>query len=551
MGAAIVQLDFIPKTGSFVLRVERPDAATFTDLMEKHGLDYSEPASTMAQAVFVTREPFAAVAFARYALPAARAELAPLLTEIEKSWALQPGSSTWPGYLAPPSKTPYPLQLADLEYIQSRQHALDADEPGIGKTPTAIMWANLLARGRAAFRCLVIVPASIRQQWATRIREWSTAGPMPPALISEAARGVPPSDSPIQWTIISYDIARNHGISRALLANRYDLLILDEAHYLKNPSTSRTRAILGADDRTGIASRCDHVLALSGTPIPNRPREAYTLANILCPDAIDYMSERRFAERFNPRRQMKTDTGKTYVIEKQGRYPELQARLRYFFMVRHLKRDALPQLKAPSFDLVYAEENAAVRRALEKERLLDIDPNKFEGIDAEIWGAISTARLEMGIALAPQAAEYVKTLHMGGEDKLVVFAWHIEVLNILEKALDKLGVVRVDGSTSEAGKARAIVKFQNDPKIGVFLGNTLSLGLGTDGLQTVCDHEVIVEPDWVFGNNQQMVDRLHRSGQRGRVRADLFVARGSLAERILGSALRKGQVVHASLDARL
>ena len=264
------------------------------------------------------------------------------------------------------------------------------------------------------------------------------------------------------------------------------------------------------------------------------------------------MSERAFNERFNPRSPRRNASGRVAgTREAQGRYYELQARMRANYMVRHLYRDAFPQLRPPLFDLVYADDTMPVRQALEAEKLLDIDPETFTGADGAIDGAVSTARKMMGIALAPQVARYVQMLHDGGADKIVLFGWHIEVLDIWQKMLDKIGVVRVDGRTTETAKAKAVVAFQTDPRVGVILGNVLSLGTGTDGLQHVSRHVVVGEPDWVTGNNVQMVSRLDRSGQTGQVQADFFVARGSLAERVLAVALRKGAVIEKSLDRRL
>ena len=350
---------------------------------------------------------------------------------------------------------------------------------------------------------------------------------------------------------MSYDTASNPSIYKAILANHYDLLVLDEAHYLKT-ADGRPHAIIYLARRTEarrLSRRAEHVLALTGTPIPNRPREAYGLAHALCHEAIDFMSERAFNERFNPRAPRRADSGRVAgTREAQGRYYELQARMRANYMTRHLYRDAFPQLRPPLFDLVYADDTVPVRQALEAERLLDIDPETFTGADGKIDGAVSTARKLMGIALAPQVARYVQMLHDGGADKIVLFGWHIEAMDILQKALDKIGVVRVDGRTTETAKAKAVVAFQTDPRVGVILGNVLSLGTGTDGLQHVSRHVVIAEPDWVTGNNVQMVSRLDRSGQTGQVQADFFVARGSLAERVLAVALRKGAVINKTLE---
>jgi SNF2 family DNA or RNA helicase len=83
------------------------------------------------------------------------------------------------------------------------------------------------------------------------------------------------------------------------------------------------------------------------------------------------------------------------------------------------------------------------------------------------------------------------------------------------------------------------------------IGNVLSLGTGTDGLQDVCSHALLAEADWTHGNNVQCFDRLDRGGQRAQVQGDIFVAPGSIAEKVLASALRKAQVTFKALDRRV
>lgn len=361
-----------------------------------------------------------------------------------------------------------------------------------------------------------------------------------------------------QWTVVSYDLARTEAIGKALARGTYDLLILDEAHYLKTIDSRRTRAVFGGGEQRlfePLVSRCGAILALTGTPLPNRPREAYTLARALCWDAVDWQSEDHFRERFNP--SMKVERigadgqRKIFIDERTGRHAELQNRLRANFMVRHLKRDVMPQLKLPVYDIIQLEDTGPVRQALQAESLLDIDPEHLEGADAAVLGHVAVVRRLMGIALAPQVADYVDMLIEGGEEKLVLFAWHIEVLNILQERLHKHGVVRIDGSTSSARKEKLISAFIDDKRVQVCLGNIQSMGVGTDGLQKVSCHALIAEPSWTPGDNIQAFDRLDRGGQARQVQGDIFVAPGSFAERVLASALRKNQVTHKALDRRI
>lgn len=550
--ARLMQLDYVDSTNFFVLRVPRGEADP-QELMAEYGLDLSSAASTHREAVLFTREPYAAAAFGHVATPSAQHQLGYILRQVARSWA--PTSDRHID--VPEGKELWDFQKASVDYVLDREHALVADEPGLGKTPIAISVANEVR----ADRVLVVCPASIRFQWCRRIHEWSTritdATRVYPIITSK--RGV---DDEAAWTVISWELARSPGIWKALAKGRYDLLILDEAHMAKTIDAKRTRSIFGGG-REPVADplieRASRVLALSGTPLPNRPREAYVLARHLCWESIDFLSEQAFNERFNPQNKRETANGKLWVDEAVGRTAELQNRLRANFMVRHLKRDVMKQLKLPIYDLIRVEETRAVKAALEVEKMLDIDPDDLSGADVEVLGHIAEARRLMGEAMAPQVADYLRMLLDGGEEKLVVFAWHVSVLDILVEKLQRFGVVRVDGSDSAKAKDRKVQAFITRPShhrdpvegISVIVGNVLSLGTGTDGLQHVATHCLLAEPDWTPGNNQQAIDRLDRGGQRGQVQADLFVAPNSIAERVLASALRKLSVTTKALDRRV
>jgi SNF2 family DNA or RNA helicase len=251
------------------------------------------------------------------------------------------------------------------------------------------------------------------------------------------------------------------------------------------------------------------------------------------------------------------DDGKVYVDERAGRHGELQARLRSNFMVRREKYGPngvgyqLGMMHLPQYEVIQVEETKEVKRALAAERMLDIDPEQLEGVDAECLGQVATVRRLMGLAMAPLAYEYVDMLLDGGEEKIVVFAHHIQVLDYLCAKLAKWGVVRIDGSMGQTKKQKQVDAFRLNPRIQVVIGNMQSMGTGTDGLQEVAHRAVFAEPDWVDGTNQQAVDRLDRGGQKTKVQADFLVAPGSFLERVLGSALRKGQTTHKALDRQL
>jgi SNF2 family DNA or RNA helicase len=545
-------LNYYEKTGKYTLSIPRDENANtlIQSLMSEHGLNFSTSASTPQTACLFTDNAYAAATFAEYATEAAKAELYPITKAIEKSWLADSSRVI----RCPADKELWGFQRASVSYALDRPHTLIGDQPGLGKTPIAICFANEVR----AERVLVICPASIRIQWVKKIHEWSTMRrPISAYAILKGSHGVNPQAT---WTVVSYELARSPAVQRALIKCKFDVLVLDEAHYAKTVDSQRTRAIFGggldAEQLEPIASRCERIIALTGTPLPNRPREAYTLSRHLCFDAIDWLSEAGFSERFNPSMKVETvdkTNGKTkfYIDERTGRHAELQNRLRANFMVRHLKKDVLTQLPEVIHDIIQMEETGPVKQALKAESLLDIDPENLAGVDATIMGHIAAVRHQMGVALAPQAAAYVETLLEGGEDKILLFAYHVAVLDIFVKALGKYGFIRIDGSTSPQRRYDQIQDFINKPEIRVAIVNYLSGGVGTDGLQEACSHAVFAESSWVPGDNQQGIDRLHRIGQGSGVLIDFLVAPGSISERILGNSLRKANVIHKALDKRL
>ena len=161
-------------------------------------------------------------------------------------------------------------------------------------------------------------------------------------------------------------------------------LILDEAHYAKHGDTKRTRWIFGGGENPvadPLISCSDRVTALTGTPLPKRPLEAYVLARHLAPDSIDFMSEEEFGNRFNlvTSGMFQRPNGDVGFCKEEwaGNEAELQNRLRANFMVRHLKRDVMAELEYPVFDLIRVEETKAVKQASRRNACLILTQPRY------------------------------------------------------------------------------------------------------------------------------------------------------------------------------
>lgn len=530
---------------NYILHVPSTRRDEIAPLMAYRGLTFSTSASSRHNAVLWSTNPYSLCDLA----PADSPTLGSYRRQIELSRALD-GIGT---RKLPPGKELWDYQKATLDYLLARYGGIDGDQPGLGKTPTAIAYCN----EREAQRVLVICPASVRMQWGERIREWSTIPRVNAHVMLRVKDGIHPT---AHYQVMSYDAARNPAIIRAISKYKWDVLICDEAHKMKNIEALTTRAIIGNSrgeyqhgehKMKAIAKHCREHLALTGTLLLNRPSEAYVLFRFFDWEAIDFASEDKFKERYNRQADMKTIEGKRFKLESTSLENELQNRLRVNVLARHEKKDVLQFMKPPRFSIVRCEENSTVKGALDAEGLLGLDIEEIQTTkDFEILGHIAAVRRLMGIALAPQIAEYAADFLDGSDEKLCIFAWHLEVLDIFEKELSRFGTARIDGRKSANARQNAVDDFTKNAHTRVFIGNIQSAGTGLDGLQKVCSRCYLAEPDWVPAQNEQAVSRLDRIGQDEIVSAEIFVAPGSISEKILVKALEKMNVIHRVLDQR-
>ncbi len=207
--------------------------------------------------------------------------------DIDASRALKPYFYTAP---APEGKVPMPYQHAGVEYHLARDHALFGDAPGLGKTIECILLGNAIG----ARRTLVVCPASLRLNWEIEIWKWSTIPNVTTYPVLKAKDGI---SNQHHYVIISYALLANKAIHAAIMAERWDHLILDEAHALKDPKgNTRTKAI--GHDQLGIKNVCGRITMASGTILPNQPVEVYNAARMLNWGAIDCWSLETFRENY-------------------------------------------------------------------------------------------------------------------------------------------------------------------------------------------------------------------------------------------------------------
>lgn len=468
------------------------------------------------------------------------------------------------------SRAPHPLgveprqyQYAAAEYALQRDACILGDEPGVGKTGEAILIDNALREGeRHPSRTLAIVPASLRIKWARDVWRWSTTPDATVYLVEKSKDGV--SDKH-DWVVMSYALLANDNILDALLDLHWDHVILDEAHAIKAPggATKRAEAIVAPELLPSVTGRFD---LLSGSIMPNSPREVYNAARLLDWNSIDRMSLEVFNEHyyglgegwvFTP----EWDEGLQGYVRRRHRssevrnqprnLEELQWRLRKHLMIRRLKEQVLPELPPKQWCPVPLGLTPGIRRAMkhpgwrEAEALYAMDPHAFDS-GVPVDGHIAEARAELGLAKAPAVADFVAELLAEGVEKIVVGAWHLPVLAYLRKEFEQYGCAYMDGSTPGRRRQEAVDRFQADDDTRVILGQIIPLGEGWDLF--AAHHVVLAEPWWVPGKNDQFVDRVHRSGQEHDVVAYLPIVPDTLDERVLATAIEKDRSIHLATD---
>lgn len=416
---------------------------------------------------------------------------------------------------------PFPFQTEGAEFLAGNKTAMLADEMGLGKTVQAVLACDRIG----AKTVNVICPAVARSVWAREFPKWSK---IDRGVSRDATKALFQADV----NIYSYD-AFSRGSARLESA---DVLILDEAHYLTNWQSSRTKAILGKD---GARTKAGRVWCLTGTPMRGDPSSLWPMLYTLAPWTIAkrdglpmtyYEFVRRYCTGFQIGRGFKPTGGKNL--------DDLAKRISGWFLRRRTD-DVLPQLPGLFFS----------------DHELDIEPVDH-GIDAEgrdgdalikwIKELADTAewRQKLAIKKAEAAVKVIaEELRDGQYHKIVVFGWHTKALHILREGLADFGVCFVDGSTLPGRRVEEEMKFQNDADKQVFIGNIVAAGVAIT--LTAANQIYFIELDWTPLNNAQAAMRTRRIGQTKPSFARVAISDDELDSKVMKVLRRKSADIAA------
>ncbi|XP_068186200.1 SWI/SNF-related matrix-associated actin-dependent regulator of chromatin subfamily A-like protein 1 [Antennarius striatus] len=401
-----------------------------------------------------------------------------------------------------------PFQREGVNFAVSKQgRLLLADDMGLGKTVQAICIA---AYYRNEWPLLVVAPSSVRFTWAEAFRRWLPS--VSPNSINVVVKAKDNLQSGLV-NIISYDLLSK--VDKQFQTSPFNVLIMDESHFLKNMKTARCKAALP------LLKAAKRVILLSGTPAMSRPAELYTQILAVRPTLFPRFHD--FGMRYCDAKQ--TTWGWDY--SGSSNLGELKLLLEESLMLRRLKSDVLSQLPAKQRKVVMVTIdgiNTRIKAALSAaaKQLTKGHHNKKEEKEALLVFYNHTAEAKLQAIM-----EYIADMLEGGREKFLIFAHHKLVLDHITAELAKKNVsfIRIDGATPSAERQQLCERFQfsTNTCVAVLSITAANMGLTLHSADLV----IFAELFWNPGVLIQAEDRVHRIGQTSNVNIHYLVAKGS------------------------
>ena len=485
----------------------------------------------------------------------------------------------------PPGLTLYGFQRAGVAYALGRRGTLLAPEMGLGKTVISVALSNCVPHIE---KVLIICPMTLRESWRRHWQRWSTKR----MLVGVGDGDRLPHRADV--VIIHFDVL--HKWKRTLDSIEWDLLVVDEAHKIKNAHALRSEQIYGRRARTVKARTAKrvsadgftwfeeipekklpalqplrvkhHTLLLTGTPICNRPKELFPIIHFV--DPVHWPQRSAFESQF---------CGGGMDAKGHSNLGELQQRLRATCMYRVLKKDVLTELPKKLREVVVLPTSLEIRQLLAEEAAAyegaqseefkawlaqlreDVkaakarateDPVAYREAVAKLGEAVSAPLAMMSRVRAtlakkkiPFVVAHLKDLLEDNDQKIVCFAHHVPVILGVAEAFGQ-ACVTIYGETPDKQRTEAVDRFQNDPSVRLFMGGIQPAGVGIT--LTASSHVVFAELDWVPGNVTQAEDRCHRIGQRDNVLVEHLLFEDSLDVKMARDIIEKQEVIDQALD---
>ena len=393
-------------------------------------------------------------------------------------------------------RPPLPHQKEAIEKLLKNDKFILADDMGLGKTTSAVI-ASLESESK---KVLIICPASLKINWEREIRNYTDRS----VYICEGKKY-----EDADFIITNYDILKNFHDPKdkensLILKTNFDLVIIDEAHYVSNAQAQRTKIIM---DLTKDIKR---LWLLTGTPMTSRPMNYYNILKLIdSPVSQNWMA---YAIRYCNGYQFRVGNKKVWNVTGASNLEELRERTSRQIL-RRLKTDVLDlpekimtpvylRLKSRLYEGLMGEYYDWYNNRQEESKSLSVQFTKL----MKVRQVIAEEKIATTIELAENIIEQGK--------KVIIFSNFTEPLKKIHEHFGKKSVY-LDGSTSKPARQDAVDRFQESEKIQVFCGNMKAAGVGL----TLTAAEAVIMNDLSFvpAEHSQGEDRAYRYGQKKNV----------------------------------
>ncbi|VDM61058.1 unnamed protein product [Angiostrongylus costaricensis] len=386
-----------------------------------------------------------------------------------------------------------------------------ADEMGLGKSIQAIVATMALLKQQS---CLLVVPSSLVSNWKCEFRKWFHGARLPVIAVRRASdiSSYACSFSAYPYLIISYEMALRY--SAKLASIRFDILVCDEGHRLKNVDTKLRQTL----DCLAIGRR----LLLTGTPIQNDIKEFFSLLNFVRPNLFDNFAD--FKTMCCNEAEAVSEKFSNCFLRRTSRINNL-----------HLpnKNDYI-LFCAPS--LVQKSVLASLCAFMNEEPFVLIDMmRKVSNHPAILFKKISLIYLGKLSVFVEMMACFRQM-----KECVVVISNFTKTLDMLSSLCRSLGfcVLRLDGQTPVSTRQEIVKHFntEGNPE-NVFLLSTKAGGVGLN--LTGASRLILFDLDWNPATDMQAMGRIWRDGQEKDCHIYRLVTAGTVDEKILHRQIKK------------
>jgi hypothetical protein len=404
-----------------------------------------------------------------------------------------------------PKKYPTGRYITNIErYGESECTCISVDSPDkLYVAEHCIVTHNttstvIAALETGAKKILIVCPASLKINWEREIQNYTNR-----TISIIEGKNWESSD----FVIVNYDILKNfHECKKkdtVLMNENFDLIVVDEAHYISNSQAKRTKLL------NDIIQKIGKVWLLSGTPMTSRPINYYNLLNLVdSPVAHNWMA---YAIRYCEGYQFSVGNKKVWKVTGASNLEELRDRTKSL-VLRRLKEEVLDlpdkiitpvylRLKSKEYENLMGEYYDWYEKS-EESKSLTVQFSKL----MKVRQIIAQEKIKNTIELAENIIEQGK--------KVIIFTNFTETLNTIVSHFGK-SAVKLDGSMSKTQRQYSVDQFQENEKITVFVGNLRAAGTGI----TLTAAEAVIMNDLSFvpSDHAQAEDRSYRYGQKNNV----------------------------------